>query len=159
MAWDFPCTSETICWLLIFPTNKSLIETNILHVFMWMSLWIYLYLCSYKHYTAYSPGPPIPRNCRALTRGRLFAHSNTPTLHLHTHPRENAASCILFEPCWRFWWQSAKVGAAQTAAVQGKFQSANWTAWSVYFQRGTQIGLQKCWWYETCFSFLMHRQS
>lgn len=55
--------------------------------------------------------------------------------HTQTHQRldtytrkrriEKAASCVLFEPCWRFSWQSAKVGAAQTAAVQGKFQSAN----------------------------------
>lgn len=92
-----------------------------------------LYLCSYMHdiSRAYTPGPPLPRNYCALTGAQLFAPSNTTQqrLHTHTHTRkrqiENAASCILFEPCWRFSWQSAKVGAAQTAAVQGKLQSAN----------------------------------
>lgn len=100
------------------------------------------HLCSpmWWTYRAYTPGPPFPRNCCALTSGPVnCSHTQTHThqrLHTYTRKRqiENAASCILFEPCWQFSWQSAKVGAAQTTAVQGKSESANWMAWGVYFQ-------------------------
>lgn len=80
---------------------------------------LYLYQCMHYTHRIYAPGPPLPRKCHMLTGGRLFIHPNTTRQSWHTPTRkreiENAASCILSEPCWRFSWQSAKVGAAQTS--------------------------------------------
>lgn len=77
-------------------------------------------------------------NCPHTETQHASSHTHT---HTSTEQIQNAASCILSEPCWWISWQSAKVGAAKTAVVQGKSESAGRAPPRVYFHRGIWMRL------------------